>query len=278
MRARRILVALDGSPESRAALAAAARFGISTGAGLAGIFVEDVELLRLAGLPFAREAGLSSGVFRRLDRSGIELRFRVAAERAREALREIAERSGLDSSFRVARGRVVPELLAAAPEADIVAAGKRSGHAAGGGRLGGTLRGLIAQLPVPVLVGGARRLVPGPAVIVSATAAVPEEALRFVALLARAFGAPEIVVIAGEGGAVPVHGEPPLFPVRRRGFAALSVSRVRSLPEVAGASAVVIVRPKGNAGMDDLLLSLAEALVCPVFIIGPRGLAELLSA
>jgi nucleotide-binding universal stress UspA family protein len=276
VKARHILVALDGSPESRAALAAAARLGIATGASLTGLFVEDIELLRLAGLPFAREAGLSSGVFRRLDISGIELRFRVAAERAREALREVAESSGLVSSFRVARGRVVPELLAAALEADVVAAGKRSAPGPPGRRLGGTLRSLIARVPAPILVGGLHGLFAGPVVVVSPAAAVPDEALRFVALLARAFGTPEVVVIARAGGGGPPHLTPGIR-VRRRGIAATSSGVLGILPEIAGASAVVLVRPE--EGMEhELLVEIAEAVSCPVFIVGPLGLAELLSA
>jgi nucleotide-binding universal stress UspA family protein len=277
VRARRILVALDGPPESRAALAAAARLGISTGAGLSGLFVEDVELLRLAGLPFAREAGLSSGVFRRLDRSGIELRFRVAAERSREALQEVAERSGLTSSFRVARGRVVPELLAAALEADVVAAGKRSAHGPAGRRLGGTARSLIAHVVAPVLVGGLRSLSAGPAVVICAAPDVPDDALGFVALLAKAFGASEVVVIAGERGTGPTPPEAPGVRVRRRGFPSVSSGGVKALPEIANASAVVLVRPEGAAG-HELLVALAEAVTCPVFIVGPIGLSELLSA
>jgi hypothetical protein len=52
---------------------------------------------------------------------------------------------------------------------------------------------------------------------------------------------------------------------------------VRALREVAIASSVVLVRPEGTAG-HELLVALAEAITCPVFVIGPRGLAELLSA
>jgi nucleotide-binding universal stress UspA family protein len=277
VRARRILVALDGSPESRAALAAAARLGVTTGAELSGLFVEDVELLRLAALPFAREAGVSSGVFRRLDLSDVERRFRVAAERAREALREAAAASGLRSAFRVARGRVVSEILAAAPDADVVAAGKRTGHGPAGRRLGATSRSLIAHVTVPVLVGGVQTLSGGPAVVISAGSDVPEEALRFVALLARAFGALEVVVVAGEGGAGAAGPETSGVRVRRRGFPSVSSGGMRTLPEIVNASTVVLVRPEGAAG-HELLVALAEAVTCPVFVIGPRGLAELLSA
>ena len=275
MKVRRVLVAVDGSPESRVALAAAARLAGAAGGELVGLFVEDVELLRLAGLPFAREAGVSSGVFRQIQTADIERRFRVAAERAREALREAAAASGLRSSFRVTRGRVVAEILAAAPDAEVVAAGKRSGHGPPGSRLGATARSLICHVRVPILVGGVREMSPGPAVILSAAAEVPPAALRFVALLARAFGAPEVVVIAegGESSGVDVPG----IPVRRRGFPSISSGGVQALPEIVAASTVVLIRPEGAAA-HELLVALAEAVACPVFVIGPAGLAELLSA
>lgn len=279
MRARRILVALDGSAESRAALLAAARLGVAThpGAELSGLFIEDVELLRLAALPFAVEVGLSAATRRPLDPANVERRFRYAAERAREVLREVAAASGLPSSFRVARGRVVPELLAAAQGADLVAAGKRGGHGPAGRRLGGTGRSLIVHLRAPVLVGGVQGRSPGPAVVICETSDVPEEALGFAALLARAFGAPEVVAITGRGGTVPLRLEKEGPRVRRRGLSSISPQGIQALPEIGNASAVVLVRPE-DAAAHQLLVALAEAVTCPVFVIGPRGLAELLSA
>jgi nucleotide-binding universal stress UspA family protein len=275
VKTRRILVAADGSSESRVVLGAAARLAASMRAELAALFVEDVELLRLAGLPFAREGSVSSGVFRRLEASDLERQFRVAAEQAREALREAASPWGLRPSFRVARGRVIPEILAAALGADVAAAGKRSGHGRPGRRLGATARSLIAHVTAPILVGGRRSLSRGPAVVLSAASEVPEDALRFGALLARAFEAAEIVVIAGRAG--PSRAELHGIPVRHRGFPSVSSGGVQALPEVANASAVILVRPEGAAG-DELLVALAEAVTCPVFVIGPSGLAELLSA
>jgi len=277
VRVRRILVALDGSPESRATLAAAARLGSEAGAELSGLFVEDIELLRLGGLPFAREAGVSSGVFRRLETTDVERGFRVAAERARAVLHEATQAAALRSSFRVARGRVVPELLAASREADVVAAGKRGGHGPGGLRLGATARGLIAHVAAPVLVGGTGRASAGPAVVIGALSDVPKDAVGFAALLARAFGAPEVVVIAGGGGVEPARAEAAGIHVRRRNLPSISSGGMKAIPEIAIASTVVLVRPEGPAA-NDLLFALAEAVTCPVFVIGPHGLAELLSA
>ena len=55
---KRILIALDPSRRGQSALQAAAHLAAGTGAELAGLFVEDINLLRLAGLPFARELGM----------------------------------------------------------------------------------------------------------------------------------------------------------------------------------------------------------------------------
>src|SRR5215207_6945347 len=52
-----ILVALDMSPHSEAALAAAAELAVALGLELRGLYVEDINLLRLCGLPFGIEYG-----------------------------------------------------------------------------------------------------------------------------------------------------------------------------------------------------------------------------
>ena len=48
---RRILVAVDASPHSLAALDAALRLAADLEAEIIGLFVEDINLLRLAGMP-----------------------------------------------------------------------------------------------------------------------------------------------------------------------------------------------------------------------------------
>ena len=57
MTLRRIVVGLDAGPRDRAALEAAAQLAARMQAELVGLFVEDIDLLHLAGLPFAREVG-----------------------------------------------------------------------------------------------------------------------------------------------------------------------------------------------------------------------------
>jgi len=149
---RRILVALDASPHSLAALDAAVALASELDAEVVGLFVEDAELLRLAGLPFVRELGLYSAMSRPLEALDVELQLRARARRAEQALAAMAERAHVPWSFRVVRGAIAAELLAAAAEADLISLGRVGWSVAGGRRLGSTTRAVLAQVSGPALV------------------------------------------------------------------------------------------------------------------------------
>ncbi|HUJ86330.1 MAG TPA: hypothetical protein VLX30_05705 [Burkholderiales bacterium] len=123
MTLRRIVVGLDAGPRGRAALEPVAELAARMQAELVGLFVEDVDLLHLAGLPFAREVGYPSATTRALDVAGMERSLRAAADDVRRALASIAGRGPLTWSFRIARGTVLRELRAAAEHGDIVVTG-----------------------------------------------------------------------------------------------------------------------------------------------------------
>ena len=142
---RRILVALDASPHSLAALDAAAELAARLQAELMGLFVEDINLLRLAGLPFAREIHAFSGRPRDLDSQYMERELRAQAERARRALARAAEQAQVRWSFRVARGAVLSEVLQASAEADLISLGKLGWSASTRRELGSTARGVLSQ-------------------------------------------------------------------------------------------------------------------------------------
>jgi nucleotide-binding universal stress UspA family protein len=149
---RRILVALDASLHSLAALEAASELADALKAELVGIFVEDVNLLHLAGLPFAREVRYLSGVDRPLDSPSMERELRIQAEQVRQTLAGVARRRQIQWSFRVVRGQVTTELLTAAQEADLLALGRASWALTRRVRLGTTARAVVAQAPRPVLL------------------------------------------------------------------------------------------------------------------------------
>lgn len=148
---RRILVALDASNHSLAALRNAAELASRVEAELLGVFVEDANLLQLAALPFAREVGGVAGAARPLDAQVMERSLKAQAERSRLALAEAAAPHRLRWSFRVVRGDVAAEVVAASFEADLVSIG-RMGRQPGGGRLGPVARSVAAASPRPVLL------------------------------------------------------------------------------------------------------------------------------
>jgi nucleotide-binding universal stress UspA family protein len=149
---RRIVVALDASIHSLAALEAASTLAGVLHAELVGVFVEDINLIHLAGLPFARELNQWSQLERPLNQLSMERQLRLQAEKVRQALAGVATRRQLKWSFRIVRGQVAAELLTAAAEADLLALGKASWASTRHVLLGSTARAVVAQASRMVLL------------------------------------------------------------------------------------------------------------------------------
>lgn len=145
---RRIVVALDASADSLAALEASAELAAALGAELVGLYVEDVNVLRLVGRTAATEIDILSGRRRSLGRSDLERQLRVQAARARRTLERAAGGLELRWSFRTVRGRPSHELLSEA--ADLITLGVR-GHGPGRGP-GSTVLRLLDATGSSVLV------------------------------------------------------------------------------------------------------------------------------
>lgn len=149
---RRILVAVDTSAHSLAALDAAARLASSMEAELTGLFVEDVNLIRLAALPFAKEICWPSSSRRVIDEVRMERELRLLASQARRALATAAEKVNAEWVFRVVRGTVTEEVLNAALEADLLSLGRASRPLTRRVRLGSTAQAVAIQAPRSVLI------------------------------------------------------------------------------------------------------------------------------
>jgi len=120
----RILLALDASARGIAAMRAAAELAASLRAELEALFVEDINLLRLAELPFAREVGFSSASGRPLAFRDLERMLRAQAAQMQRLLDEAAKRLHLQVRFSVARGLLLPEVMAKVHDVDLVVLGK----------------------------------------------------------------------------------------------------------------------------------------------------------
>lgn len=195
---RRILVALDASVHSLAALEAASELADTLKAELIGIFVEDVNLLHLAGLPFAREIRALPLMEHPLDSSRMERELRLQAERVRQILADVAARRRLRWSFRVVRGQVAAELLSAAQEGDLLALGRASGGMARRIRLGATARTVVMQVTRAVLLLQQGHTICRPVLLIYDGSAAAKRALATAAQVALAAGGQLGVVIVAD--------------------------------------------------------------------------------
>ncbi len=141
----RILVALDTSPHSLAALEAASEWAAVLEAELIALFVEDAELLRLANLPGARELLYAGQSEKAVDGRAMERALKAEAEQIRRSLQRIAGRRQVQWSFRVVRGQVASEVLAAAEEADLIVMGQAGRRPGPRTRVGSTARAVVAH-------------------------------------------------------------------------------------------------------------------------------------
>lgn len=182
---RHILVALDASHHSLAALEAAAELAASLEAELQGLFVEDANLLRLAGLPVAREVRFPSGRPAQLDQARMERALRAQAAQARQALATVSERRHIKWSFRVVRGEVVSEVLAAALEADLLTLGKASRPLIRRVHLGSTAQAAAAEAPCCVLMLQRGEGIGPPVMVTYDGTPAARQALRLAARLAQ---------------------------------------------------------------------------------------------
>jgi nucleotide-binding universal stress UspA family protein len=195
---RRILVAVDASHHSLAALEAAAELAASMKAELQGIYVEDVNLIKVAGAPGAREVRYPYIDAGRLNRQRMERQLRAQAAQARRALMVAGERRQVKWSFRVVRGEVAHEVLAAAVEADVLSLGKVSRPFLRRIRLGSTALAAAVQGPCCVLLLHKDATIGPPVAVTYDGSPVAERALRLAARLARQNGGYLLVlVVAG---------------------------------------------------------------------------------
>lgn len=149
---RRILLPVDLSRDSLAAVGVAFHLAAALGGEVSGLFIEDAELLMAGSLPFLREVGSSSGIARRIDHSDIEHRLSAVAHEARAKLTQTGKQMQVRSCFRVTRGDVSAEILTASGEADLVVLGKAGWSAGMLRKPGRTCLSILEKSRIPVLI------------------------------------------------------------------------------------------------------------------------------
>lgn len=182
-----ILVALDTSPYSTAALLSAAEVAAAFNLELRGIYVEDVNLLNLCGLPFGLEIGSFTAKPRRLEHARMERDFQIQAAMLRKTMADIAGRQRLSWSFKVVRGGVTNELLSAVSTAHMVSLGRVG--TTPGKRTGSTAQAIVRNTQRPVIVQGPQKSLSGPFVVVYLGDESSDNAVKLAIQLAKQRGA-----------------------------------------------------------------------------------------
>lgn len=179
-RGERIWVALDSASQSDRALEVAALLAHGASAELAGLFVEDIDLLRLAGLPLAAVMSPFSAIMRPLGFAELERQLRSQAAGLERELARLARGAGLSWSFEVRRGKPLAEALSL-PAADVmVIAGRR------------------LTAPLPARPGRARATGRGSVILVQDASPAAARALALARELAARLGATLEVIADSE--------------------------------------------------------------------------------
>lgn len=120
---RRIIIILGSSDADPSALEAVIQLASGAKAEVCGLFIEDINILNLAQLPFLREFSFLTATERHLEPEEIERQLRIQALAARRALELAARSAGLPWSFRTVRGSLTAALLEAAMDMDLMLIG-----------------------------------------------------------------------------------------------------------------------------------------------------------
>jgi nucleotide-binding universal stress UspA family protein len=259
---RRITVTLDASESGRPPLETAARLAAILGAELEGVFVEDINLIRLSGLPFLREFRPWSIADEQISSQRMQRELRTLARRAEQMLERVARESGVPWSFQVWQGRPEAASLLKAFGAEILSLGRISSR-------------VSSHMLAP-----ARRLTPPsrkPDTSISVLFSGSEQAVRAVATacsLASDMGARLTVMLpAIPAQAVPALKEQALAILKQHGqtarcveLAGVDAQSLRLATDAAGPSILITEAEHPllqQAGLDQCL----DALFCPVLLI-----------
>jgi len=192
---RRILVPIDESTHSRAALEAAVAMAAALQAEINGLFVEDVEILEISRQPFFREV-------RTYEYSGkeggeIERDLRLQAERIRRWIARSAGNAEVTWKFEVRRGGVKTIILEQSATADLTIMG-RFGRTVFKSTMGSTVRHLILHgRGLTMLIDERFRLIP-PILSTFIDSEIGKRALEIGVNVARLIQSPLEVLIPAE--------------------------------------------------------------------------------
>lgn len=220
----RLLLELGALAADQQGIEAAARLACLLDLQLHGVFVEDEALLRLAGLPFARELRLPSHAWASLQADEMTLALSRTAAQLQRAIRQHCARLGIGFGFEIVRGDPAVSLARLSASSDILALAT-PGSAAGQafGCFPGAWRAALGSAASVLLL--PPRIVRGSGPVASVVAENAEPALRLALRIAAGTGEALLALIPpGEERAAEVT----LARLRAEGFGDVPIA-MRSL-------------------------------------------------
>ena len=142
-RQHRVLLAADAGSYSVATVNLAAAMAAATNTLLQGLFIEDVDLLQVTGLPCSREITLTTATERPLSTDQVQQSLQLIARQFKQTLQREAQALQVAWSCETVRGRVRDIGLMPAAEATYTIFARPLSHRLQPGRVRGTRKILM---------------------------------------------------------------------------------------------------------------------------------------
>ena len=148
---QKILVAIDTSKHSQAALEAAAALARTMEAKIQGLFVQDEVWNRISRLPSLTTVNTLTGKVTSFEEKKMEEQVELMKNRLRKKLEQVSKHHQLAHTWQSVHGKVEEKILEAASEADLITIGLK-GISARRKVLGSSARRIIEEADKPVLI------------------------------------------------------------------------------------------------------------------------------
>jgi hypothetical protein len=125
-RTNKVVVTVNAESTLSSTLELASALAVASQSELHGLFIEDLDLLRVASLPFAREVMLAGGQPRILDNQQLLCSLNASSRHFRQSLARYAQQSALAWTYSTVRGRRRSMELAESAGAEFLIIGQPS--------------------------------------------------------------------------------------------------------------------------------------------------------
>lgn len=149
---KKILVALDASPNALAALELAAEWACLMRAELEGVFVEEQDWISYGKHPFMKEVMDFTGTISTFTEEHVEREIRLLTNRIHTVFEQTCRIMETPFQFKTCRGSVTDKIREAAKEADLVIMGRVGYSALWKKSIGRSTQEIIKAINKPVLI------------------------------------------------------------------------------------------------------------------------------